>query len=191
MRLFVPLVALAVLAACADSEPPNAAPLDEDGSYNIVDPVTAPLADDAEPAIGQWIRSMQEERPVLQFGPPNTEPLFSIRCDDRDGILLQRHGVVQTGSTQMMTLTTGGASQELAVNSVSGPLPVLRAAVQPTDPLIERLGTASQPIRIEIGEEPPLILPTSPMIGEFVGSCGDDAPVSPPAAEEAAQNKAE
>lgn len=171
MRFILPLASLILAAGCADSEPPDSTPIEDGGPYNMIDPVAAPLADEAEPAIGQWIRSMQEERPALQFGPPNTEPLFSIRCDDRDGLILQRHGVVQTGSAQMMTLTMAGSSQQLAVNPVAGPLPVLRAAVQPTDPLIENLRNAEQPIRIEIGDEPPLILPASSAIGEFVEEC--------------------
>jgi hypothetical protein len=46
MLRLIPLAALAVLAGCADSEPPDAAQTDESGAYNMVQPVTAKL--DAE-----------------------------------------------------------------------------------------------------------------------------------------------
>lgn len=187
MRPFLPLAALAVLAACADSEPPDAAPTDDGGAYNMVDPVKAPIADDTEPAIGQWIQSMQDERPVLQFGPANTEPLFSLRCDDRGGLLLNRHGTLATDGGEMMSVTIGTASRNLAVNPVPGPLPKLRAAVPAQDELLEQLAASQQPIRISMGDGPPLVLPTDPAIGEFIESCNnprESRPAPAPAGEE-------
>lgn len=189
MRLMLPFAALALAAGCADSDPPDAMPAEGDGAYNMVDPVAAPLANEAAPAIGQWIETMQDERPALQFGPPNTEPLFSIRCDDGGGVILQRHGLVQMGTAQMMTIIMAGTAQQLAVNPVAGPLPVLRAAVPPADQLMEGLRDVGEPIRIEIGDEPPLILPASPLIGEFVVNCATPA-AGPAAPSNAAETNA-
>lgn len=192
MHRLIPFAALALLAACADSEPPDPTPAEDDGAYNLVDPVAAPIADDTQPAIGIWVESMQEEQPILQFGPANTEPLFSIRCDDREGLLLQRHGVVSRGGAEMMTLMLDGTAERLAVNPVQGPLPILRAAVSANDDVIVRLANAEAPIRIEIGDDPPVLLPTSPMIGEFIAGCASEggAP-EPDAATEATANSAE
>src|SRR3546814_14445283 len=95
----------------------------------MIDPGTAEVAQDAGPAIGDWTRTIQEEQPALAFGPAGAEPLFSLRCDDREGILLNRHGVVEAGTTGMMTLVLGANPHRLAVNPVAGPLPMLRAAV--------------------------------------------------------------
>lgn len=175
MRLLLApaFAALAVLAACADSEPPEAVPTDSGGAYNVVTPVKAPITDDAQPAIGQWIRSMQDEQSVLQFGPPNTEPLFSIGCDARGGIVLNRHGAVAGSSEAMMSVAIGTDSRNLAVAEAQGPLPRLRASVPAQDELLGKLRDAREPIRISMGDGPPLVLPASPAIGEFIGECGN------------------
>lgn len=184
MRL-LPLIMLAALAACADSEAPDAVPANDNGGYNVAEEVRAPLRDETQPTIGQWIEAMQEERPALVFGPPNTEPLFSLRCDDRDGLLLNRHGIVEAGSV-MMTVAIGSASRQLAVTPVSGPLPMLRAAVPAQDQLMVELGK-SPAFRVMVGDNPELALPASPLVGQFVAGCAN--PDAPPAETEAA-NKA-
>lgn len=194
MRRRLPLIqalaAFGALAACADSEAPEAVPTDDGGAYNVVDRVKAPITDDAEPAIGEWIESMQDEQTVLQFGPANTEPLFSIGCDARGGILLNRHGSVASDRGEMMTVTMGADTRNLAVNPAQGPLPRLRASVPAQDELLAQLRQAQQPIRISMGDGPPLVLPASPAIGEFIQGCSNPraaprtaAPAAAPSAE--------
>jgi hypothetical protein len=190
LPLLQALAACAVLAACADSEAPEAVPTDDGGAYNVVDPVKAPITDDTEPAIGEWIQSMQDEQTVLQFGPANTEPLFSIGCDSRGGILLNRHGSVASDRGEMMTIAMGAETRNLAVNPAQGPLPKLRAAVPAQDELLTQLRQVQQPIRISMGDGPPLVLPASPAIGEFIEDCSNPraasrtatpaAPTAPP-----------
>lgn len=171
--------ALLGLVACAESEPPDIRPADDEGEYNLIDPVTAVVGEEEAPAIGDWVRSLQDERPVLQFGPANTEPLFSIRCDDREGILLHRHGTVATGAAEMMTITLGTASRRLALNPVQGLLPMLRAAVPANDPLLAALRGHDGSIEIIVGDGPPLVLPPSPLIDEFIATCaGGEAPAA-------------
>lgn len=172
MPRLVAFSALLVLAACADSEPPDPTPADDDGAYNMIDPVTTQVTQDTAPAIGNWTRTMQDERPALAFGPTGAEPLFSLRCDEREGILLNRHGVVETGSAGMMTLTLGGDQHRLAVDPVAGPLPMLRATVSANDPVLDALGAQESPLELEVGDGPPLVLPPSPMIGAFISACG-------------------
>lgn len=172
MPRLVALSAFLVLAACADSEPPDPTPADDDGAYNMIDPVTAEVTQDRAPAIGNWTRTMQDERPALAFGPTGAEPLFSLRCDDREGILLNRHGVVEKGSAGMMTLTLGENQHRLAVNPVEGPLPMLRATLFANDPLLEALAGHDGPLELEVGDGPPLVLPPSPLMGEFIEACG-------------------
>ena len=187
MRLLLApaLAALAAIAACADSEPPEAVPTDDGGAYNVVAPVKAPITDDAEPAIGQWIQSMQDEQPVLQFGPANTEPLFSIGCDARGGILLNRHGTVASDSGAMMTVTIGNETRNLAVNAAQGPLPRMRASVPAQDEMLAQLRQAQQPIRISMGDGPPLVLPVSPDISEFIKGCGNPGAAKRPSPDQA------
>src|SRR3546814_13404822 len=94
---------------------------------------------------------MQEEQPALAFGPAGAEPLFSLRCDDREGILLNRHGVVEAGTTGMMTLVLGANPHRLAVNPVEGPLPMLRAAVPANDPLLAAIPAPQGPLEQVVG----------------------------------------
>ena len=176
------LSALLVLAACAESEPPDVSPAEDGGAYNMIDPVTAEVAENAGPAIGEWTRTMQEERPALAFGPAGAEPLFSMRCDDREGILLNRHGVVEAGTTGMMTLVLGANPHRLAVNPVEGPLPMLRAAVPANDPLIAALRAHRGPLELVGGDGPSLVLPPRPAVEEILGECasGDVSPFAAP-----------
>ena len=37
-------------------------------------------------------RRSQDDQRALEFGPAGAPPLFSLRCDARRGMLLQRHG---------------------------------------------------------------------------------------------------
>ena len=180
MHRLAPLAALLVLAACADSEPPDPTPADDDGVYNMIDPVTAEVTQDTAPAIGDWARTLQDEQPALAFGPAGAEPLFSLRCDDREGILINRHGLVEAGTAGMMTLILGENQHALAVNPVEGPLPMLRAAVPGNDPLLAALGDYNGRVQLAVGDGPPLVLPASPMIGEFIEACasGEIAPIA-------------
>jgi hypothetical protein len=170
-RPFLAAAAILALAACAKTEEASLVPPQEDGGYNMVDPVKAPLADEGELALGEWASSMQEEQPALTFGPPQTEPLFSMRCDGREGLLLQRHGVIVGPGMNMMLVELGGETGRLAVNPVEGPLPLLRAAVPPNNSLIGNLATAQDRITVRIGNGEPLVMPPSPLLGEFIRSC--------------------
>lgn len=187
MLRLLPLAAFLALAACADSEPPDAAPAEEDGAYNVIGPVRADVAPDETPAIGEWTRTLQEEQPALVFGPAGAEPLASLRCDG-DGIILNRHGLVDTEGAQMLTLTLGDASSRLAVRPIQGPLPMLRATIQSGDPLLERIAAHAGTVQLAFGDGPPLTLPPSPLIGEFVKACASD---EAQAAEPQAGNTAE
>ena len=73
----------------------------------------------------------------------------------------------------MMTVTMGADTRNLAVNPAQGPIPKLRAAVPAQDELLAQLRQAQQPIRISMGDGPPLVLPASPAIGEFIQGCAN------------------
>lgn len=182
-----------LLTACARSEEASLLPPD-DPAYNSVEQVRSPEGDDQEAAIGEWRPSLQEEMRVLEFGPIGAAPLFSLRCDERRGVLLQRHGAMPVGDLPVMLITIGSDTRRLALTSVTGTNPLLRAAIPPSDPLMQTLVTAAEPLIIRVGDTPPLVLPANPAIGDFVRSCASpqDAPAPPPAAAggEAAGNTA-
>jgi hypothetical protein len=92
--------------------------------------------------------------------------------------VLNRHGVVEAGGGGMMTLALGTDRYRLAAEPAAGPLPMLRAAVPADNPLLEALGDHRGPIELVVGDGPPLLLPPSAMVGEFIESCarGDAGP---------------
>jgi hypothetical protein len=184
-RLLLPACLLIVVAACARTEEASLTP-PEEGGYNTVEPVRAPEAEDQELALGEWRESLQNEAAAVEFGPSGTEPLLSILCRPQGGVMLQRHGTVQIGSMEMMTVTLGGETRQLAVTAGTGTVPMLIAAVPTNEPLIEGLATNQEPITIRLGDGVPLIMPPSPLVGEFIRNCAADAQQSAGAARRAA-----
>lgn len=170
MRSAACAITLILLAACARSEDASTLPADN----NILRPVEQVRStdrEDSQVAIGEWRASLQDEARALEFGPAGAPPLFSLRCDARRGVVLQRHGVPPSGDLPMMIVTIGNDTRRLAVTSGTGTIPMLRATVAARDPLLATLAQDGSPITIRVGDSPPLILPPSPTIGEFVSLC--------------------
>lgn len=183
MRAVLLVASLATfLGACARSEEASLLPPD-DPAYNMVEQVRSPEGDDQEVAIGEWRPSLQEEVRVLEFGPVGAAPLFSFRCDERRGVLLQRHGALPVGDLPMMLVSVGNETRRFALTSIGGTVPLLRAAVPPSDPMMETLVTSAEPLVIRIGDTEPLVLPANPSIAEFVRSCASPEAGMRPGAE--------
>jgi hypothetical protein len=170
--------ALVLLAACARSEEANLMPADANGSTRIAETVR-PERDDQEPALGAWRETLQDEARAIEFGPAGAPPLFSIRCDARRGVLLQRHGIEAAGDLPVMLVSVGSETRRLAVTSGEGPLPMLRATLNASDVLVAGLSRAAAPIAVRIGDSPPLILPPSPLIGAYITQCTSGALPAP------------
>lgn len=168
IRQALPL-ALILLAGCARSEEASNAPLD--GNALAVERVRALDQSDQELALGEWRESLQEDFAALEFGPAGAPPIFSLRCDERGGVLLQRHGTPPSGDLPMMLVTIGNDTRRLAVTSAGGTIPMLRATVNPQDQLLQRLGDVAAAITIRIGDSPPLVVPPSPQFGPFIAGC--------------------
>jgi hypothetical protein len=176
MARLVPLFLLALLAGCARSE--DAAVVADRNEMLAVEQVRTPEQDDEDIALGEWRETFQDEDSALEFGPAGAPALFSMRCAARQSVFLQRHGTALAGDLPMMLLTVGSETRRLAVNSVGGPVPMLRASLAPSDTLIRTLSAAATPISIRVGDTPPLIMPAGPNIGTFLRRCesGDEAP---------------
>lgn len=162
--------ALLLLAGCARSEDANLLPADSGGNSRIAEQVR-PERSDEEPALGAWRDSIQDTQRALEFGPQGAPPLFSLACDERHGLVLQRHGIQPAGDLPVMVVSVGSETRRLAVTGGQGPIPMLRATLSPSDQLAESLTHAAGPIAIRIGEDPPLILPPNPQIGTYIGQC--------------------
>jgi hypothetical protein len=166
----LPFAILLLLAACAKSEEASLVPPQEDDGYNLVQPVST-LANEGDLAVGEWASSRQDDRPVLQFGPPATEPLFSLACDEGGGLQLQRHGVIAGPGMNQMQVEAGGGARRLTVSPVEGPLPMLRGSVPADGELIGELSSSTDRITVRIGDGEGLVMPSSPLLGEFIRSC--------------------
>jgi len=164
------LFAVLMLAACARSE--DASILAEDNDQaRTVEHVRTPEQDDEAVALGEWRASVQDDANVLEFGPAGATPVFSLRCDGRRGLFLQRHGAAAAGDLPTMLLTMGSETRRLAVAAVSGATPLLRAGIMPQDPLLDQLARNAGPIVIRVGDSPPLVLPPAPAIATYVNGC--------------------
>jgi len=170
-RSFAPAISLLLLAACARSEDASTLPSDTNGLAVPVEQVRPTEGDENQLAIGEWRQSLQDDAQALEFGPSGAAPLFSMRCDSRRGVVLQRHGVLPAGDLPMMMVTIGNDTRRLAVTSGTGATPMLRAVLTARDPLLSTLAQEGSPITVRVGDAPPLVLPPSPTIGEFVSLC--------------------
>jgi hypothetical protein len=175
--ILAPAIALALLAGCARSEEASLVPPDSKEGYNKVGRVGTPEDDDREPAIGQWRASLQANEQALEFGPMGTEPLFSLLCTGNRSVLLQRHGGAPAGTIPMMELSKGEVSERLQPTSGEGAIPMLRVEVPLGSPLTELVASGGEPLMIRLGDGAPLVLPPSPLIGDYLRGCATGRPL--------------
>jgi len=169
--MFRPLLVcsiLALLAGCARSE---------DAGYAQANNAPLPalngsdLGEDDEFTVGTWQTGMQEDRPVLEFGPVGASARFSLSCDERRNLLLQWPGAAPGGDLPNMLVTVGSETRRLAVTSVGSGTPILRGTLPSTDPFMRNLTGATTQIVVRIGDAPPLVMPPSPMIAAYAQQC--------------------
>jgi|GEM_PF-2216297 len=165
------LLAGALLAGCARSEEASLVQPDSQEGYNQVGRVGSPEEDDREPAIGQWRASLQENVQALSFGPIGTEPLFSLLCTGNRSVLLQRHGGAPAGPLPTMQVGKGEFNQRLTLSAGGGAVPMLRAEVPLQSPVAEAVASGGEPLMIRLDDGAPLVLPPSPLIGDYLRGC--------------------
>lgn len=175
--LIATALALAMLAGCARSEEASLVQPDSKEGYNQVGKVGSPEADDREPAIGQWRASLQENVQALEFGPVGTEPLISLLCSGDRAVLVQRHGGAPAGPLPAMQISKGELNERLPVTAGGGAVPMLRTEVPLPSPLAEALAAGGEPIMVRLDDGPPLVLPPSALIGDYLRSCTTARPL--------------
>jgi hypothetical protein len=176
------LIAALALAACARSEPVDENYGDDvDLGRNLV---AESLSDSEESArAGSWLPGADGAAQSIAFQAPNGEILFSIRCDLRGGLVLQRPGLITRGNLALMQLRTGDVVRRLAVTTAGGPSPQVHASVPYNDQLIAALMTFDQPLEVRVDGLETLVLPPTPAVGALVRTCQSSAGVAAPPAE--------
>ncbi|MEA3014451.1 MAG: hypothetical protein QOD42_2996 [Sphingomonadales bacterium] len=178
-RFALPLF-FVLLAGCARSEQAQYTQFDNNASLTV----NASLVDtdDDEVAIGAWRMGLQDTQSVLEFGPAGAAPAFSIGCDGRRNLLLQRHGAAPPGDLPVMLITVGSETRRLAVVGTGGVIPMLRSTLPGNDTFRGVLIAAGTPITVRVGDSDPLVLPTSPTIGAYAAQCANGEVRAPEAA---------
>lgn len=165
--------AFILLAGCARSEEARYTQIDNEATPALN--TAEAEGDDEELAIGSWQSGLQDEQTVLEFGPVGAPPLFSISCDARRSLVLQRHGPAPTTDLPVMLVTVGSETRRLAITAVAGTIPMLRGMLPSNDPFRSVLTGAATPIIIRIGDSPPLNLPPNPAIATYAAQCESGA----------------
>ena len=166
------LSAFVLLAGCARSEEAHYAQVDNT-------PVPALNASDQgeedELTVGTWQTGLQEDQPVLEFGPVGAPSRFSIGCDERRYLLLQWPGAAPGGDLPNMLVTVGSETRRLGVASAGGAIPVLRGTLAANDPFLRVLTGATARIVVRMGDSPPLVMPPSAAISTYAQQCASGA----------------
>jgi hypothetical protein len=194
IRTALPL-AFILLAGCARSEEARYTQFDNNSA--LAANTQSADDDDEALAIGAWRTGLQSSQAVIEFGPAGAAPIYSISCDSRRNLVLQRHGAAPPGDLPQMLITVGSETQRLSLAGTGAPTPMMRATLPANSPFRGVLIGAAIPIIVRIGDSPPLALPPSPLIGTYAGQCAEGAlqPVDAPgnglvAVEEGAGNAA-
>ena len=165
------LSTIVLLAGCARSE---------EARYAQVENVQLPALnaaddDDEDLTIGTWQTGLQEDQPVLEFGPVGAPARFSLSCDQRRNLLLQWPGAAPGGDLPNMLVTVGSETRRLAVVGVAAAIPLLRGTLPPNDPFVRVLTGATTQIVVRIGDAQPLVMPPSPTIAAYAQQCASGA----------------
>lgn len=167
---FAALAGLAVLAGCADTQEPDPAPAEDGGPYDRIDPTVNPVASEPlPPAGGEWVGREVDGRQGLVFQPLAGEPVFAMFCDERDGIVLERRGLLPSGPYRMMDVAVGNDRVSLAANEVDGP--AVRATLPFNSEFHTRLADPGESISVTVGRSQPLMLPSTAEVAELVRTC--------------------
>jgi hypothetical protein len=76
-----------------------------------------------------------------------------------------------------MQIGKGERNERLAVSAGGGAVPMLRAEVPLPSALADLLASGGEPLMVRLDDGPPLVLPPSPLIGDYLRSCTTARPL--------------
>ena len=166
-RLPLLLLTAAFLTACAQTEPAETTAGDD------LQEVEQPTLDTAEDPTtpGNWEAGAQGEAQSVAFRNPDGQTIFTIRCDLRGGLIVQRPGLIARGNLALMQLRTADVVRRLAVNAGSGDEPQVEARVPYNDEVIAALMRFDEPLEVRYEGLETLVLPANPLVADLVRTC--------------------
>lgn len=162
--------ALLLLAGCARSEDARDA---QTANMPLPTLNTTDLGEEDELSIGTWQSGLQDDQPVLEFGPVGAPARFSLNCDGRRNLVLQWPGAAPSGDLPRMLVTIGSETRQFPLVSSGAANPMLRATIASNDPFMRVLSAPSTRIFVRIGDAQPLVMPPSAAIGAYARQCAN------------------
>lgn len=167
MRVLTIFLLAASAWGCAESSEPQAdGPADAAQPNEVSSAGTKPAANPSG-ASAAWSRQAGGEPPARVHQAEHGA--FTLTCDERDGIVIEIDGTTNVPPTEMVRLSTAGASSLYAVRPVqaSGRL---RATIPASDTMIARLEEGA-PIVIAYGDSGEVEIEGGPAVPELVRQC--------------------
>lgn len=161
------LMTAALLTACARTEPADPTP----GEDVEIAPAEDQSADEDPTASGIWEASAEGQSQSATFRNPQGETQFTISCDLRGGVIVQRPGLIARGNLALMQLRTADVVRRLAVSATAGPQPKVEARLPYNDSMIAALMSFDQPLEVRYEGLETLVLPPSPIVSDLVRTC--------------------
>lgn len=167
------------LASCGDAEPvdeiePTPVP-SESLPADVVDERLSPPDAGAAPggndalAEGQWYAKTERGVQMAMFGPPDSEVLFSVRCEGNE--LAFGLGVGRASGPATIEIAAGGETRRIAATAQQDPIPHASGRIPADDPFAAVLAEATGPIAVTIDGDPALRVPAHESMRQVVADC--------------------
>ncbi len=118
---------------------------------------------------GDWVYRRDERGSIALFGPLGQDAVATLRCDTtRQMLYFSRSG--QVSGTAEMTLRASQGLQNYTAGQVSG-TPYAAAAIQPSDPMLDKLAYSRGRFVVEVTGLPPLKLPSWAEVARVIEDC--------------------
>lgn len=164
-----------MLAACGETEPADVASRKaaaiEAPSIMVEEPVAsvAPATAPQPIAPGSWMGTTMDGEPAAMFGGENTEPEFTLSCDD--GSLVFSRPVLLTASEASMTVTAGGETRRVVARSQQEPVPMVTASLPAADSFAGILARTTEPLAVTVSGSESFRMPASPIARGVAAGC--------------------
>lgn len=176
------IIALAALTACAKTEPVTETPENDvdptvvlrnesEGSLSANESGNLAEGSTAEPATEQWFAKTNPNGPWAGYGPPNSEAMFSVRCEDKR-LVFSRAGLPSSGSgSTQMKLSIDGVDQTLSAEASDEAIPNTEASAVASSKWTERLAVPRGNLSVRIGDGDALVVPLAEPFTSVIRDC--------------------